>query len=171
MLALAGDLQTRLLHGLHQGGAIRDTPALDAGDQVIGEDLPGVFRPASPTAPLTGFPVGVETLLQDLRPRRIVRPRPAVLVVLPIPERPEGLLPPRRPVRRGKHWMQVEDPKRYDKITDQLLVETFFPVSAVRQRRALIHRANKVLETLKEAGELRVVDNRILPPKVILTDE
>ena len=77
----------------------------------------------------------------------------------------------RRPVRRGRHWVQVEDPSRYDRITDDLLVETFFPVSADRQKRKLIHRANRVLERLEKAGEMRVVDNRILPPKVTLTDE
>ena len=77
----------------------------------------------------------------------------------------------RRPVRRGKHWVQVDEPSRYDKITDQLLLETFYPVSAVKQRRRLVLRARKVLERLVKAGEVRVKDQRILPPKVILTDE
>ena len=49
----------------------------------------------------------------------------------------------RRPVRDGKHWLQVEDPERYPTITDDLLIELFYPTSTVKQRKVLATRAGK----------------------------
>ena len=59
----------------------------------------------------------------------------------------------RRPVRGSKHWLQVEDPKRYERISDDLLIEVFYPTSA-----------QKDLERLVKAREARVVEGRLLPP-------
>ena len=40
----------------------------------------------------------------------------------------------RFPVRGGKHWLQVEDPERYPTITNDLLIELFYPTSTVKQQ-------------------------------------
>lgn len=77
----------------------------------------------------------------------------------------------RYPVRGGNHWLQTEEASRYDRITDDLLIETFYPVSAWKNRRRLVFAARRVLAALEEAGEVRVVQDRILPPKTISTDE
>ena len=39
----------------------------------------------------------------------------------------------RFPVGAGKHWLQVEDPKRYPTITNDLLIELFYPTSTNKQ--------------------------------------
>ena len=70
----------------------------------------------------------------------------------------------RRPIRGGKHWLQVEDPKRYERISDDLLIEVFYPISAQKERRSLASRARKDLERLVKAHEARVVEGRLLPP-------
>ena len=71
----------------------------------------------------------------------------------------------RRPVRSGKHWLQVADPKRYPTITDDLLIELFYPTSAVKQRTVLANRARKSLARLVKDGEARIVKGRLMPPK------
>ena len=51
----------------------------------------------------------------------------------------------RIPVRGGKHWVQAKDPRRYAKVTDDLLVELFYPTSAQQAWRTLVSRAHKDL--------------------------
>ena len=70
------------------------------------------------------------------------------------------------PVGRGKSrkWVRNYDPSRYDPFTDDDLVRLCFPVSATRNRRVLLQRANQVIKSLEKAGELRVEGRRILPP-------
>ena len=63
----------------------------------------------------------------------------------------------------GKHWVRKEDPSAYPEITESSLIELVFPTSTQRNRRVLVQRSRKVLAELEAAGELRVVDNRILP--------
>ena len=70
----------------------------------------------------------------------------------------------RRPVRGGKHWLQVEDPKRYPTITDDMLIELFYPTSAQRERKVIATRARQHLAQLVENGEARIVKGRLLPP-------
>ena len=70
----------------------------------------------------------------------------------------------RRPVRGGKHWLQVEDPERYPKITDDLLIELFYPTSAQRERKVLANRARQHLAQLVKDGEARIVKGRLMPP-------
>ena len=70
-----------------------------------------------------------------------------------------------RPVRGGKHWLQVADPKRYPTITDDLLIEMFYPTSTVKQRTVLATRARKALDRLVKDGEARIVKGRLIPPK------
>ena len=71
------------------------------------------------------------------------------------------------PLRKGKprHWVQVNDPDRYPYISDQDLVMLAFPSSAVQNRRVLLQRTKAVVAQLQEAGELRVVKGRIIPPE------
>ena len=78
---------------------------------VVGDGLPGVLRAAAAASPLAGFLVGAEAALQDPRPGRIVRAAPAVLAVLPVPERPEGLFPSRRRDVQALARLQI-DPRR-----------------------------------------------------------
>ena len=67
-------------------------------------------------------------------------------------------------VRGGKHWLQTEDPERYPTITDDLLIELFYPTSTVKQRKVLASRARQALEQLVEDGEARIVKGRLMPP-------
>ena len=70
----------------------------------------------------------------------------------------------RIPVRGGKHWLQVEDPERYERITDDLLIELFYPTSAQRERKVLANRARQDLDRLVKDGEARIVKGRLMPP-------
>ena len=70
----------------------------------------------------------------------------------------------RIPVRGGKHWVQSQDPRRYDKLRDDELVAMCFPTSTSKVRRNLLSDANKVMRELAHADELRIVDGRLLPP-------
>ena len=70
----------------------------------------------------------------------------------------------RFPVRGGKHWLQVEDPERYERITDDLLIELFYPTSAQRERKVLANRARQDLDRLVKDGEARIVKGRLMPP-------
>ena len=70
----------------------------------------------------------------------------------------------RFPVRGGKHWLQVEDPKRYPTITDDLLIELFYPTSTQKARRILASRARKDLGRLVKDAEARILEGRLLPP-------
>ena len=73
------------------------------------------------------------------------------------------------PVRKGKarHWVQANDPTRYKLISDDELISLTFPSSAHTNRRVLLQRAKKVVETLATANELRVVDGKIMPPIIV----
>ena len=71
----------------------------------------------------------------------------------------------RFPVRGGKHWLQVEDPERYPTITNDLLIELFYPTSSQKARRNLASRARKDLEQLVKDGEARIMKGRLMPPK------
>ena len=44
------------------------------------------------------------------------------------------------------------------------MIDLAFPTSANRQWRNLVGRAREVFAELEASGELRIVDNRILPP-------
>ena len=70
------------------------------------------------------------------------------------------------PVGKGKarHWVQVNDPDRYPYITDDDLVALAFPSSAVQNRRVLLQRTRSVVTQLREAGELRITNGKIIPP-------
>ena len=95
MLPLARHLQARPLQGENHRGAIRDGPRFDALAQIIGNQPPGVFLYRQPGPKLGGLDVGPMAGLHVTGPLRIVRAAPAVLVVLPVPQRVKRLLPSR----------------------------------------------------------------------------
>ena len=65
--------------------------------------------------------------------------------------------------RKRRHWSRVEDPDRYPELSDGVLNRLAYPPGRGRERnlRAEVHR---LVKTLEDAHELRVVDGRILPP-------
>ena len=67
--------------------------------------------------------------------------------------------------KRGPYFIQSQDPRRYDELDDQDLVDLVFPTSARQHRRDLLYHAKATLKTLEAAGELRIEGNRILPPR------
>ena len=70
----------------------------------------------------------------------------------------------RYPVRRGKHWVQHRDPAAYGApLTDNEAIALCFPTSARAQRRNLVYEARRVLKTLVDAGEARLIEGRLLP--------
>ena len=81
------------MQGVDHRGAIRDGPAFDAMFQIVGNQPPGVFLRLDPRPELSGLDVGPMTWMHVPRPLRIVRAAPAVLVVLPVPQRVKRLLP------------------------------------------------------------------------------
>lgn len=70
-------------------------------------------------------------------------------------------------VKRGrgkKLWVRVNDPKRYRKLNDAELVNLVFPMSSQQSQRYLLSEARKVVKQLEADGELRIVDDKLLPP-------
>ena len=76
------------------------------------------------------------------------------------------LVPASGAKRRGKgsHWVRVYDPSRYDRLSDDELVQMAFPLSVARNRRELLRQARRWLRVLEDDGELQVVDGKVLPP-------
>ena len=70
------------------------------------------------------------------------------------------------PTGRGKarHWVQVDDPERYPIITDADLVGLTFPTMSSKAERRKPGEAWGYVRQLEKAGELRVVQGKILPP-------
>ena len=70
------------------------------------------------------------------------------------------------PVGKGKarRWVQVDDPGRYPTITDTDLVFLTFPTMSSRSERRKPGEAWGYVRQLEKAGELRVVNGKILPP-------
>ena len=70
------------------------------------------------------------------------------------------------PIGRGKarHWVQVDDPERYPIITDTDLVGLTFPTMSSKAERRKPGEAWGYVRQLEKAGELRVVQGKILPP-------
>ena len=68
------------------------------------------------------------------------------------------------PARGGKHWLRVNDPRRYRKPSDAELVNLVYPTSARGEARKLVHEASRVVAELEADGELRIVAGKLLPP-------
>ena len=70
------------------------------------------------------------------------------------------------PVGSGprKRWVPVRDPGRYERISDADLIRLAYPASARKDRRNLVGKAHGVRDMLVQAGEIRIVEGKILPP-------
>ena len=64
---------------------------------------------------------------------------------------------------KGRHWVQVDDPDRYPTINDAELVALTFPTTRRHRGRRSVE-ALAVAKQLEQAGELRFVEGKILPP-------
>ena len=75
----------------------------------------------------------------------------------------------RRPVGRGKgrFWHQSDNPHDYgDKLSDDEAAALCYPASARSERRKTVFDAWKALGKLEAEKDIRLVEGRILPPKV-----
>ena len=71
---------------------------------------------------------------------------------------------PRRRDGQGHIWLQAQAPDHYPMLSDQQIVELCYPTSANNSnRRVLLQRARQTIAKLEEAGELRILDGKILP--------
>ena len=74
---------------------------------------------------------------------------------------------PRRRDGQGHIWLQAQAPDHYPMLSDQQLIELCYPTSAnSSNRRVLLQRARQTIARLQDAGELRIVDGKILPPEL-----
>ena len=71
------------------------------------------------------------------------------------------------PVGKGKdrRWVRSYDPSRYEKFTDNYLIDLAFPTSARAHRKLLAQDMRKAVTALVEAGEIQGGDGKLLPPK------
>ena len=71
--------------------------------------------------------------------------------------------------KRKSHWLQVQNPARYESITEKELIDLCFPTSSNEARRNLEIRAREAVALLEQAGDVRIVQGRggmpILQPK------
>ena len=70
----------------------------------------------------------------------------------------------RVPIGKKGHYAQVNDPSRYNKLTDAEMIALCFPTSTRGERRKLAFEAVHVLDNLVRAGEARDVGGKLLPP-------
>ena len=73
----------------------------------------------------------------------------------------------RTPVGKGKRrtWVQSDDPRLYPHLDDDAIIPLCFPTSTRGQRRNLRSEARKALRALAAAGEVRLVDDHMMPPR------
>ena len=70
----------------------------------------------------------------------------------------------RRADGKGRHWQRATDPDRYPAMSDDELVDIVFPTSGRARVSNLVGEARQVLKNLERAGELRILEDKILPP-------
>ena len=76
----------------------------------------------------------------------------------------------RKPVRRGRHWLPIQDPARYPDLNDDDLIDLCFPDGGAKRRRVLLSEAKAALGSIVTAGGVRVVhgsrstNRKLLPP-------
>ena len=70
------------------------------------------------------------------------------------------------PVAGGRHWIRRKTIEAYPELTDDDLLALVFPTGARKSRRDQLYRARQTLKYLERAGELRLVDRRVLPPEL-----
>ena len=65
---------------------------------------------------------------------------------------------------KGRHWQRATDPDRYPAMSDDELVDIVFPTSGRARVSNLVGEARQVLKNLERAGELRIIEDKVLPP-------
>ena len=70
----------------------------------------------------------------------------------------------RRADGKGRHWQRATDPDRYPAMSDDELVDIVFPTSGRARVSNLVGEARQVLKNLERAGELRINEDKVLPP-------
>ena len=71
------------------------------------------------------------------------------------------------PVGKGPrmHWVPSDDPKRFERLSDDDLVHMAFPTSTNQAKRNLRLDARAALKRLVDQDDFRMVEGRIMPPK------
>ena len=70
------------------------------------------------------------------------------------------------PIAEGRHWIRRYTPDAYPEMSDDDLLALVFPTSVSSTTRSdRLYRARRTIQELEEAGELRRIGNRILPPE------
>ena len=72
----------------------------------------------------------------------------------------------RRADGKGRHWQRATDPDRYPAMSDDELVDIVFPTSGRARVSNLVGEARQVLKNLERAGELRIIEDKVLPPLI-----
>ena len=75
--------------------------------------------------------------------------------VRPVGQRADG---------KGRHWQQSAAAAYYPTMSDAELVDIVFPTSRRTRVGNLLGEARQVLKNLERAGELRVLEDKVLPP-------
>ena len=65
---------------------------------------------------------------------------------------------------KGRHWQQPAAAAYYPTMSDAELVDIVFPTSRRTRVGNLVGEARQVLKNLERAGELRVLEDKVLPP-------
>ena len=155
VLALARHFEARFLQGVDDIGAVTHDAVLDALHQVVPDQLARVGLDLQPGPQLRRVDAGaVSGLPLHPRPRRVVGPAPAVLVVEGVAQRVERLLPAGRRDVQAAAGLQVA-PGREDVHVDAaavLAVQDRRPRVAVR----LQPRPSGLLELVEDGVDLRV---------------
>ena len=101
------------MQGRDHRGAVTHRSGLDPLGEIVGNEPPRVRLHRQTLPQPGGIDVDPWAGLQVPRPLRIVRPAPAVLVVLPIPQRVVGLLPARRRDVQALAALQITARRQY----------------------------------------------------------
>ena len=153
-LALARHFEPRAFEGGDDLGAALHDAVLDALHQVVPDQLAGVGLVLETGPQVRRLDVGAMAGLLRPRPRRVVRPAPAVLVVEGVAQRVQGLLPAGRCDVQALARLQVA-PGGQDVHVDAAAV---LAVQDRRPRVAVRHqsRPRRLLELVEHGIDLRV---------------
>ena len=68
---------------------------------------------------------------------------------------------------QGRFWGLSQNPTHYPAMTDEQLVQLVFPTSAKKNSRDLLYDAHRVVKELQQAGELDIIDGKVVPPRAL----
>ena len=153
-LALARHLEAGFLQGGDDVGAAPHRAVLDALRQVVPDQLARVGFVLQAGPQRRRLDVGAVAGLLRPRPRRVVRPAPAVLVVEGVAQRAEGLLPARRRDVEALARLQVVPGGQHVHVDPAALL-------AVQDRRPRVAvrvepRPSRLLELVEDRFDLRI---------------